>query len=85
MGFFEQESFSDGSFCYMPVNTVCPMEISTFFRINDGNVGHFKRTLIIAPENSYVNHLEGCTARKCDENQLHTAVIELYCRRGGGG
>lgn len=69
--------FSDGSFCYIPKNTRCPMELSTYFRINAQNSGQFERTLIIAEEGSYVSYLEGCTAPKRDENQLHAAVVEL--------
>jgi len=69
--------FSDGSFVYIPKNTKCPMELSTYFRINAANTGQFERTLIIAEENSYVSYLEGCTAPMRDENQLHAAVVEL--------
>ena len=69
--------FSDGSFVYIPANTKCPMELSTYFRINAANTGQFERTLIIAEENSYVSYLEGCTAPMRDENQLHAAVVEL--------
>ena len=69
--------FSDGSFVYIPKNTRCPMEISTYFRINASNTGQFERTLIIAEEGSYVSYLEGCTAPMRDENQLHAAVVEL--------
>ena len=69
--------FSDGSFVYIPKNTRCPMEISTYFRINASNTGQFERTLIIADEGSYVSYLEGCTAPMRDENQLHAAVVEL--------
>ena len=69
--------FSDGSFVYIPANTKCPMELSTYFRINAANTGQFERTLIIAEENSYVSYLEGCTAPLRDENQLHAAVVEL--------
>ena len=69
--------FSDGSFVYIPKNTRCPMELSTYFRINAANTGQFERTLIIAEENSYVSYLEGCTAPMRDENQLHAAVVEL--------
>lgn len=69
--------FTDGSFCYIPKNTRCPMELSTYFRINASNTGQFERTLIIADEGSYVSYLEGCTAPMRDENQLHAAVVEL--------
>ncbi|MCC5905894.1 MAG: Fe-S cluster assembly protein SufB [Balneolaceae bacterium] len=69
--------FSDGSFCYVPKDTICPMELSTYFRINNMNSGQFERTLIIAEENSHVSYLEGCTAPMYDEHQLHAAVVEL--------
>src|SRR3989338_5379314 len=69
--------FSDGSFCYIPKGVRCPMELSTYFRINSANTGQFERTLIIAEESSYVSYLEGCTAPMRDENQLHAAVVEL--------
>jgi Fe-S cluster assembly protein SufB len=69
--------FTDGSFCYIPKGVRCPMELSTYFRINAGNTGQFERTLIIAEEGSYVSYLEGCTAPQRDENQLHAAVVEL--------
>ncbi|HEX4121319.1 MAG TPA: Fe-S cluster assembly protein SufB [Verrucomicrobiae bacterium] len=69
--------FSDGSFCYIPKGVRCPMELSTYFRINTANSGQFERTLIIADEGSYVSYLEGCTAPMRDENQLHAAVVEL--------
>ena len=69
--------FSDGSFVYIPPNTRCPMELSTYFRINEKNTGQFERTLIIADKGSYVSYLEGCTAPMRDENQLHAAVVEL--------
>ena len=69
--------FSDGSFVYIPKNTNCPMELSTYFRINAANTGQFERTLIIADDNSYVSYLEGCTAPMRDENQLHAAIVEL--------
>ena len=69
--------FSDGSFCYIPKGVRCPMELSTYFRINALNTGQFERTLIIAEEGSYVSYLEGCTAPMRDENQLHAAVVEL--------
>jgi Fe-S cluster assembly protein SufB len=70
--------FSDGSFCYIPKGVRCPMELSTYFRINAANTGQFERTLIIAEEGAYVSYLEGCTAPMRDENQLHAAVVELY-------
>nr|YP_009397009.1 Iron-sulfur cluster assembly protein SufB [Spyridia filamentosa]ARW66195.1 Iron-sulfur cluster assembly protein SufB [Spyridia filamentosa] len=70
-------AFSDGSFCYIPPNTHCPLELSTYFRINNKEAGQFERTLIIADENSYVSYLEGCTAPQFDNNQLHAAVVEL--------
>ncbi len=69
--------FSDGSFVYIPPGVRCPMELSTYFRINEQNTGQFERTLIIADKGSYVSYLEGCTAPKRDENQLHAAVVEL--------
>jgi Fe-S cluster assembly protein SufB len=69
--------FSDGSFCYIPKGVRCPMELSTYFRINSANTGQFERTLIIADEDSYVSYLEGCTAPMRDENQLHAAVVEI--------
>ncbi|MEE8350080.1 MAG: Fe-S cluster assembly protein SufB [Acidobacteriota bacterium] len=69
--------FSDGSFCYIPEGVRCPMELSTYFRINARNTGQFERTLIIAEKGSYVSYLEGCTAPMRDENQLHAAVVEL--------
>ena len=69
--------FTDGSFCYIPKGVHCPMELSTYFRINQANTGQFERTLIIADEGSYVSYLEGCTAPMRDENQLHAAVVEL--------
>ncbi|MBI1183559.1 Fe-S cluster assembly protein SufB [bacterium] len=69
--------FSDGSFVYIPKNTRCPMELSTYFRINAQNTGQFERTLIVADEGAYVSYLEGCTAPMRDENQLHAAVVEL--------
>jgi Fe-S cluster assembly protein SufB len=69
--------FSDGSFCYVPKGVKCPMELSTYFRINNANTGQFERTLIIADEGASVSYLEGCTAPKRDENQLHAAVVEL--------
>lgn len=70
--------FSDGSFCYIPKGVRCPMELSTYFRINAANTGQFERTLIVADEESYVSYLEGCTAPSRDENQLHAAVVEIY-------
>jgi Fe-S cluster assembly protein SufB len=69
--------FSDGSFCYIPKGVRCPMELSTYFRINEAGTGQFERTLVIADEGSYVSYLEGCTAPSRDENQLHAAVVEL--------
>ncbi|KPM31057.1 Iron-regulated ABC transporter, membrane-spanning permease [Croceitalea dokdonensis DOKDO 023] len=69
--------FTDGSFCYIPKGVKCPMELSTYFRINEGGTGQFERTLVIADESSYVSYLEGCTAPSRDENQLHAAVVEL--------
>ena len=74
--------FSDGSFCYIPKGVRCPMELSTYFRINAANVGQFERTLIVAEEDSYVSYLEGCTAPMRDENQLHAAVVEIYAAKG---
>nr|HAD53540.1 Fe-S cluster assembly protein SufB [Algoriphagus sp.] len=70
--------YSDGSFCYIPKGVRCPMELSTYFRINAANTGQFERTLIVAEEESYVSYLEGCTAPQRDENQLHAAVVEIY-------
>lgn len=72
--------FSDGSFCYVPKDTICPMELSTYFRINNMNSGQFERTLIIAEDNSQVSYLEGCTAPMYDEHQLHAAVVELVAQ-----
>tara|TARA_B100001115_G_C15841698_1_gene422220 strand:+ start:501 stop:1949 length:1449 start_codon:yes stop_codon:yes gene_type:complete len=72
--------FSDGSFCYIPKGIRCPMELSTYFRINEAQTGQFERTLIIAEEGSYVSYLEGCTAPQRDENQLHAAVVELIAK-----
>ena len=69
--------FSDGSFVYIPKGVRCPMELSTYFRINASKTGQFERTLIIADDDSYVSYLEGCTAPMRDENQLHAAVVEL--------
>ncbi len=74
--------FSDGSFCYIPPGVRCPMELSTYFRINAKNTGQFERTLIIADKGSYVSYLEGCTAPMRDENQLHAAVVELIALEG---
>ena len=74
--------FSDGSFVYVPKGVRCPMELSTYFRINASNTGQFERTLIIADEGSYVSYLEGCTAPMRDENQLHAAVVELVALEG---
>lgn len=74
--------FSDGSFCYIPPGVRCPMELSTYFRINAKNTGQFERTLIIADEDAYVSYLEGCTAPMRDENQLHAAVVELIAMKG---
>ncbi|KAK9133438.1 hypothetical protein Scep_012966 [Stephania cephalantha] len=74
--------FSDGSFCYIPKNTRCPMPISTYFRINALETGQFERTLIVADEGSFVEYLEGCTAPSYDRNQLHAAVVELHCAEG---
>jgi Fe-S cluster assembly protein SufB len=73
--------FSDGSFCYIPKGVRCPMELSTYFRINAANTGQFERTLIVAEEGSYVSYLEGCTAPQRDENQLHAAVVEIYAEK----
>src|SRR5262249_25948293 len=69
--------FSDGSFVYVPPGVRCPMELSTYFRINEKQTGQFERTLIIADKGAYVSYLEGCTAPTRDENQLHAAVVEL--------
>ena len=69
--------FTDGSFCYIPKGVRCPMELSTYFRINEAGTGQFERTLLIADQGSYVSYLEGCTAPQRDENQLHAAVVEL--------
>src|SRR5690242_16919949 len=74
--------FSDGSFVYVPKGVRCPMELSTYFRINERNTGQFERTLIIADKGSYVSYLEGCTAPMRDENQLHAAVVELVALEG---
>lgn len=69
--------FTDGSFCYIPENVICPLDLSTYFRINDENSGQFERTLIVSESNSQVNYLEGCTAPQYDTNQLHAAIVEL--------
>jgi Fe-S cluster assembly protein SufB len=74
--------FSDGSFCYIPKGVKCPVELSTYFRINEAGTGQFERTLLIADEDSYVSYLEGCTAPQRDENQLHAAVVELIALDG---
>ncbi len=74
--------FSDGSFCYIPNGVRCPIELSTYFRINAANTGQFERTLLVADENSYVSYLEGCTAPQRDENQLHAAVVEIIAMKG---
>src|SRR5699024_11755904 len=73
--------FSDGSFVYVPKGVRCPMELSTYFRINAQNTGQFERTLIVADEGSYVSYLEGCTAPMRDENQMHAAVVELVAHK----
>ena len=73
--------FSDGSFCYIPKGVKCPMELSTYFRINQAGTGQFERTLVIADEDSYVSYLEGCTAPMRDENQLHAACVELVAHK----
>jgi len=73
--------FSDGSFCYIPKGVRCPMELSTYFRINSAGTGQFERTLIIADEGAYVSYLEGCTAPMRDENQLHAAVVEIIAHK----
>jgi Fe-S cluster assembly protein SufB len=73
--------FSDGSFCYIPKGVRCPMELSTYFRINSANTGQFERTLLIADEESYVSYLEGCTAPMRDENQLHAAIVEIVAEK----
>jgi Fe-S cluster assembly protein SufB len=74
--------FSDGSFCYVPKGVRCPMELSTYFRINSADTGQFERTLVVADEGAYVSYLEGCTAPKRDTNQLHAAVVELVALKG---
>jgi Fe-S cluster assembly protein SufB len=73
--------FSDGSFCYIPKGVRCPMELSTYFRINSANTGQFERTLLVADEESYVSYLEGCTAPTRDENQLHAAIVEIIAEK----
>ena len=73
--------FTDGSFCYIPKGISCPMELSTYFRINEAGTGQFERTLIVADEGSYVSYLEGCTAPQRDENQLHAAVVEIMVKK----
>jgi Fe-S cluster assembly protein SufB len=73
--------FSDGSFCYIPKGVRCPMELSTYFRINAENTGQFERTLLVADEESYVSYLEGCTAPMRDENQLHAAIVEIIAEK----
>lgn len=73
--------FSDGSFCYIPKGVHCPMDLSTYFRINAANTGQFERTLIIADEGAYVSYMEGCTAPQRDENQLHAAVVEIFAHK----
>jgi len=74
--------FSDGSFCFIPKGVRCPIELSTYFRINAANTGQFERTLLVGDENSYVSYLEGCTAPQRDENQLHAAVVEIIAMEG---
>ncbi len=73
--------FSDGSFCYIPKGVKCPMELSTYFRINSANTGQFERTLIVADEGASVSYLEGCTAPMRDENQLHAAIVEIIAEK----
>ncbi len=73
--------FSDGSFCYIPKGVRCPMELSTYFRINSANTGQFERTLLVADEEAYVSYLEGCTAPMRDENQLHAAIVEIIAEK----
>ena len=73
--------FSDGSFCYIPKGVRCPMELSSYFRINAAGTGQFERTLIVADEGSYVSYMEGCTAPMRDENQLHAAVVEIIVEK----
>merc|ERR1712227_907247 len=71
--------FTDGSFVFVPKGTKCPMELSTYFRINAAETGQFERTLIVCDQDAYVSYLEGCTAPAYDSNQLHAAVVELFC------
>ena len=78
---FNSAVFSDGSFVYIPPYTKCPLELSTYFRINNVDAGQFERTLIVADEGSYVSYLEGCTAPAAKTNQLHAAVVELVALR----
>lgn len=73
--------FSDGSFCFIPKGVRCPMELSTYFRINAANTGQFERTLIVAEDDAYVSYLEGCTAPRRDENQLHAAIVEIVANK----
>src|SRR5690606_38389662 len=73
--------FTDGSFCYVPPGVRCPMELSTYFRINKAKTGQFERTLLIADEGAYVSYLEGCTAPARNEHQLHAAVVELVAHK----
>ena len=73
--------FSDGSFVYIPKGVRCPMELSTYFRINARNTGQFERTLIVAEDEAYVSYLEGCTAPQRDENQLHAAIVEIVVEK----
>ncbi len=73
--------FSDGSFCYVPPGVRCPMELSTYFRINEANTGQFERTLLIADEGAYVSYMEGCTAPMREEHQLHAAIVEIVAHR----
>jgi Fe-S cluster assembly protein SufB len=73
--------FSDGSFCYIPKGVHCPMDLSTYFRINAANTGQFERTLIVADEGAYVSYMEGCTAPQRDENQLHAAIVEIIAMK----
>ena len=77
--------FSDGSFCYIPRGVHCPMELSTYFRINAAGTGQFERTLIVADEGAYVSYLEGCTAPRRDENQLHAAIVEIVVEKDAEG
>ena len=76
--------FTDGSFCYIPKGVRCPVELSTYFRINAANTGQFERTLIIADEGAYVNYMEGCTAPQRDNNQLHAAIVEIIALKDAG-